>query len=93
MQQQDVERDLRPFLLIYDQDQSRLSTTLTGRLLESHTIKAQVIYQSDEFTDTLRQQLQGYLSIPKGFADQLLTGQPTTLKLEVPGADFSSVSI
>jgi ABC-2 type transport system permease protein len=93
MQQQDEERDLRPFLLIYDQDQSGLSTTLTGRLLESKTIKAQVIYQSDEFTDKLRQQLQGYLSIPKGFGDQLLTGQPNTLKLEVPGVDFSSVSI
>jgi ABC-2 type transport system permease protein len=93
MQPQDEASDLRPFLLVYDQDQSGLSTAMTGNLLENQTIKAQVIFQSDEFTDELRQQLQGYLSIPKGFGDQLLTGQSATLNLEVPGEDFSSVSI
>jgi ABC-2 type transport system permease protein len=93
MQPQDEASDLRPFLLVYDQDQSGLSTAMTGNLLENQTIKAQVIFQSDDFTDELRQQLQGYLSIPKGFGDQLLTGQSATLNLEVPGEDFSSVSI
>ncbi|HET58803.1 MAG TPA: ABC transporter permease [Chloroflexi bacterium] len=91
--QQDEGRDLRPFLLIYDQDQSGLSTALTRTLLESQTIKAEIIFQSEEFSEELRNQLQGYLSIPKGFGDEIIAGQPTSLKLEVAGGDFSSVSI
>jgi len=93
MQPQNGERDLRPFLLIYDQDHTGLSTALTGHLLESQTINAQVIYQSKEFFEDLRNQLQGYLVIPQGFGDQLITNQPTLLKLKVAEADFSSVSI